>query len=367
MMPAVQTPRLSPDLILMVFEHTDDLSTLNGLSDAYPTLLRPMLERRFDTLVFGASWPEELRQYVYTILLAEIRTPTTVQELQVLMADQLEGSGPRKFPPALPRTRRTLKRLGSLTDTINFFVHLCAAMYLPHFPLEKQAPFSPGEELRIRRALLRFQLYTQLFHQPEATDEIVSDRDWEQRHLMEQHFWTRFDSVEAEECKCIYSLLYYSLIHLSPILPSTSEASTSHSPPVKSKRRGLPLLRLVFSGAALSPLASSYAQRFVEYAFTGLEKVDPHCGNYFLPFHDFQAHKDRWERSKRYQPSEARRETNFGVRRRPMPKKYHPVLREPDRMALRLIGYCFWDEERTDWWPEAFGISPSNMVSVEYI
>lgn len=155
-----------------------------------------MLEPHFDTLVFGASWPEELRQYVYTILLAETRTPTSVQELKVLMADQLEGSGPRLFPPALPRNHRTLKRLASLTDTINFFVRLCVATYLMHFPPEKQMPPSPGEELRIRRALLRFQLYTQLFHQPEATDEIASDRDWEQRHLMEQHFWTRFESVE---------------------------------------------------------------------------------------------------------------------------------------------------------------------------
>jgi hypothetical protein len=360
-MPAVQTPRLPPDLILTVFEHANDLSTLNGLIGAYPTLLGPMLEPHFDTLVFGASWPEELRQYVYTILLAETRTPTSVQELKVLMADQLEGSGPRLFPPALPRNHRTLKRLASLTDTINFFVRLCVATYLMHFPPEKQMPPSPGEELRIRRALLRFQLYTQLFHQPEATDEIASDRDWEQRHLMEQHFWTRFESVEWEECKCIYSLLYYSLTHLRPIIPSTSETSTSQSPPFKSKRRGLPLLKLVFSGAPLSPLASSYAQRFIEYAFTGLEKVDPHHGNYFLPFHDFQNHKERWDRAKRYRPSEAHREANFGVWIGIMPKKYHPVVKDANRTALRLIGYCFWDEGRTDWRPEVFGISLSKM------
>jgi hypothetical protein len=252
-----------------------------------------MLEQHFDTLVFGASWPEELRQYVYTILLSETKTPISVQELKVLMADQLEGSGPRLFPPALPRTHRILKRLAYLTDTIDFFVHLCATTYLMHFPPERQMSLSPGEEMRIRRALLRFQLYTQLFHQAEATDEIVSDRDWEQRHLMEQHFWTRFESVEAEECKRIYSLLYYSLIHQRPILPSTSETSKSQCPPIKSTRRGLPLLKLVFSGAPLSPLTSSYAQRFIEYAFTGLEKVDPHHGNYFLPFHDFQNHKER--------------------------------------------------------------------------
>jgi len=101
---------------------------------------------------------------------------------------------------------------------------------------------------------------------------------------MKQHFKPRFESVKAEECKRIYSLLYYSLGHLSLILPSISEITTSECFLVKPKRRGLPLLRLVLSGAPLSPLASSYAQRFIEHAFTGLEKVCPHWGNYCLPF-----------------------------------------------------------------------------------
>ena len=348
-----RTPRLPPDLILTVFEHTHDMSTLHKLTQAYPTLLRPRLKDRFDIIVLGPSWPEELRQYVYTILLVEKETPTSVQDLKVLITDQLEGLGPRSFPPALPRTLQTLKSLASLTETIDFFVHFCATLFLMHFPLKYRTPLSSGENFRIRRALLRFQLYAQLFHQPEVTDEIVSDRDWEQRHLMEQHFWTRFNSVEAEECKCIYSLLYYTLTHLRPILPSSSVDPGSCCGLVKSKRRGLPLLQTVFSGAPRTTLAASYAERFVDYAFTGLEKVDPHDGNFFLPFHDFQQHsKDRWERSKRYSPSEAERERNFGVKMYEMPRKFDKVVREGDRTGWRLLGYCFWDKERTDWRPE---------------
>ena len=348
-----QTPRLPLDLIITVFEHADDASTLYQLIEAYPTLLTPWLKGRFDTINLGPSWPEELRQYVYTILLAEQETPTSVESLRIMIAGQFEGLGPRLFPPTLPRTFRTLKRLACWTKTIDFFVHFCTTMFLMHFPPEKRMHTSSGEDMRIRRALLRFQLYTQLFHQPEATDEIVSDRDWEQRHLMQQHFWTRFESVEAEECRCIYSLLYYSLSQLYPILPSSSDSFATQSSPVKSKQRGLPLLQPVLSGAPLTPLAASYAQRFVEYAFTGLDKVDPHDSNFFLPFHDFQQHsEDRWKRTKRYKPSEAERESNFGVQMDRMPRKFDPVVKRGNRPGWRLLGYCFWDKERTDWKPE---------------
>ena len=86
---------------------------------------------------------------------------------------------------------------------------------------------SADEDLRIRRALLRFQLYAQLFHQPDATDELVSDRDWERGHHQEQYFWTRFTSVEVEECKCIYGLLFNILSYIRPIQPSQTHCDKS--------------------------------------------------------------------------------------------------------------------------------------------
>ena len=75
-----------------------------------------------------------------------------------------------------------MRRLASLVETIDFFLYFLKAIYLSCFLREKRAPLSPGEELRVRRALLRFQFYTQLVHQPEVTDEIISNRDWEQRY-----------------------------------------------------------------------------------------------------------------------------------------------------------------------------------------
>ena len=233
----------------------------------------------------------------------------------------------------------TLRRLAGLTETIDFFVHFCTALWLKEFPLAKQMPLSAGEDLRIRRALLRFQLYAQLFHQPEATDELVSDRDWEKRHHQEQYFWTRFTSVEVEECKCIYGLLAHITSCIRPIQPSQTCCD-------KSSQRGLPLLYCVFAASTISPLASSYAERFADYAFTGLDKTDPHDGNYFLPYRDFQ--NQVLPRTKRYKPSDAFREENFGVETYDRPMKYDPVIRQTHRTGYRLLGYCFWDKERAD-------------------
>ena len=79
---AVETPIVPPNLILAVFEQTQDASTLNQMSKAYPTLIGPYLKERFDTVTLGPSWTEEFCQYVYTILLAERETPTNVTILK---------------------------------------------------------------------------------------------------------------------------------------------------------------------------------------------------------------------------------------------------------------------------------------------
>lgn len=340
MMAVFREQALPLDIVPLIFEQVDDLTTLSKIVEAYPDLLECMLERQFTTLVptlLNDAWSEETLSYAYTLLQTEERLPDK-NELTILMENLIEdlGSG---IPPLISPSYQTARRLAGLTETIDFFVHFCTALWLADVPLAKQMPLSAGEDRRIRRALLRFQLYAQLFHQPEATEELVSDRDWEQRHQQQQYFWTRFTSVEVEECKCIYGLLVNIVSYMRPIRPSQTHCD-------KSSQRGLPLLRCIFAGSTLSPLTSSYAERFADYAFTGLGKLDPHDGNYFLPYRDFQ--NQVLPRTKKHKPSDAFREENFGVILYDRPMKYDPVVRQTHRTSLRLLGYCFWDEERVN-------------------
>ena len=340
MMAEYRNQALPLDIVPLIFEQVDDLTTLIKLVEAYPGLLECTLKCQFTTLMpklLNDAWSEETLSYAYTVLQIEERLPDKLN-LTICMEKLIEDMGSGITPPLSPSSQ-TARRLASLTDTIDFFVHFCTAIWPADFPLAKHMPLSAGEDLRIRRALLRFQLYTQLFHQPEATDEIVSDRDWEQRHHQEQYFWTRFTSVEVEECKCIYGLLIHILSYIRPIQPSQTYCD-------KSSQRGLPLLHCVFAESTISPLASSYAMRFVDYAGTGFDKIDPHDGNYFLPHRDFQ--NEVLPRIKKYKPSDAFRERNFGVKTYDRPMKYNPVVRQTHRTGWRLLGYCFWDEERVD-------------------
>lgn len=60
----------------------------------------------------------------------------------------------------------TLTDLMTSTDTIDFFTEFCATAFLTdqnHIP-RMRTPIFPCEKLRLQRALLRLQLYCQLFH-----------------------------------------------------------------------------------------------------------------------------------------------------------------------------------------------------------
>ena len=228
-----------------------------------------------------------------------------MESLVRLMTDLVEDLEPKFSTFALPPQLENMNRVATLTTVIDFFVHLCNSLYPREFLRAQTMPLSLGEDLRIRRALLRFHLYAQLFHQPESTDELVSDRDWEQRHQQQQYFWTKFTTVEVEECKCIYALLVDALSYMRPFQSSTPCFT-------KSSQRGLPLLDSIFFNSGVTPLASSYAERLVDYAFTGLDKMDPHDGNYFLPYRDFQ--NEVLPRERRFKPSEAHREGNFFIK-----------------------------------------------------
>ena len=238
MMEVLREQALPLDILLLIFEQVDDLTALSNIVEAYPSFLERMLERQFTgffpALLNNNTWSEETLSYAYTVLRIEEQLPGK-SDLTILMECLIEGIGSDVASLIVPSVG-TLRRLAGLTETIDFFVHFCPALWLAEFPLAKQMPLSAGEDLRLRRALLRFQLYTQLFHQPEATDELISDRDWEQRHHSEQYFWTRFTSVEVEECKSIYGLLVNIICYMRPIQPSQTLRD-------KSSQRGLPLLQ----------------------------------------------------------------------------------------------------------------------------
>lgn len=94
------------------------------------------------------------------------------------------------------------------------------------------------DKRRIRRALLRFQLYCELFHQPGDSSESVSD--WEERLEEQEAFWLRYEWWEVEEVKCIYQVLVFCFENTTAgDLSQFYEASDGEHP----QQRGLIQLR----------------------------------------------------------------------------------------------------------------------------
>ena len=270
-MAASRERALPLDIVPLIFEQVDDLATLSKIVEAYPGLLEPMLERRFDKVVpslLKDVWPEEMLCYAYAALRIEDQLPKRFCDLTTLMTYLIQGLRLENPRPDLPRNLQTVKRLVKLTETIDFFVPFSTALWLENFDRPKRMPPSPGEDSRIRRALLRFQVYTQVFPLPEATDKLNLDREWENRRDVEQYFWKSFTRVEVEECKRICVLLVNVLSNICPVQPSRPSCNQSRHP-------GPPLLDYVYFDSIIYPLASSYAKRVANYAFTGLNKVEP--------------------------------------------------------------------------------------------
>lgn len=57
------------DIVPLIFEQVDDLTTLSNIVEAYPGLLECMLERQFTGLVptlLNDAWSEETLSYAYS-------------------------------------------------------------------------------------------------------------------------------------------------------------------------------------------------------------------------------------------------------------------------------------------------------------
>lgn len=226
----------------------------------------------------------------------------------------------------------------------------------------------------IRRALLRFQLYCELFHQPGDSSESVSD--WEERLEEQEAFWLRYEWWEVEEVKCIYQVLVFCFENTTAgELPQFYEASDGEL-----SQRGLIQLRHFLDESIAPPteFGRGYSRRFLARSFYGFRRADPDdFGHFSHPRPPYiQYHVDagvvpagtyrtlvreregKWKYTIRQGP---------GKNRKWMPSPYPGVQLEdfnhnrPDeywavtgdeekRKFLRLIGWVFWrGKDLYDW------------------
>ncbi|KAH8672105.1 hypothetical protein BGZ60DRAFT_406572 [Tricladium varicosporioides] len=350
---------------------------------------------------------EELQQYLYAIMAAQTIGPLNTTELGLFLDNHFQKSNKSVPPSIMPRCQDTLDYMSRTLEAVDFFVEFCILIFAKAYgapsapnrvigsvifgrPAEEQArllstslPLSMwSDKRRIRRALLRFQLYCELFHQPGDGSESVSD--WEERLQEQEVFWLCYEWWEVEEVKCIYQVLVF-------CLENASEGGSLHSGQVleaNGQQRGLTQLRYFLDNSIGCPTAfgEGYLRRFLARPFHGFQQADPDDYSYFsLPRPAYMQHfiaagvqPDRTYRTLFHKYENFRYVVSQGPgrNRKWMPSPYPGVQLEyfnsrncvpaecrgifgdekAIRQFLRLIGWVFWSRDKLYDWVE-FGKS----------
>jgi hypothetical protein len=285
--------------------------------------------------ILKRSLEEELRQYMYAIISAQTAGPLLKKELESFLDDHFNKAETNYPPASIPHSQASFDYMISVQEAAEFFIELCILV----FARGRQSPFSfcappsvPFTKFRIRRALLRFQLYFELFHQPGDSFDSVSD--WEMRFPEQELFWTRLLSWEIEECKCIYYLLVHCLNAGIANAKPISESNSLHY-------RGLPQLHSFICNTPLTKFGLSYISRFLAKGLYGFSIADPNDLNYFsMP--RYEAFRNELSRRPRWEPSPCPG---------PCPMELTQFASEKEaRTHLRLLGWCFWETETLSEW-----------------
>ena len=374
-------PRLPLDIISVVFNQTDELATVFALAEAYPSLFLTPLNDRFKTLaprMLPQWWSEDFRRYAYTAVVAEesspaktsvIDLPMPSKDLRLLMDNLLEDSGPPGVPESLSPSVKTMKKLVEIGEVVEFSYHLRHKLFTMKFPELARRPPSKGEALRLRRALLRFHLYAQLFHEPGAfaTSNCGPEKNQGKRLAHEYYYFIHFNRVEVEEMKCICSLF------LDVLKVLRNHMDVKADMPAKTSTRGLPLIQQVLTGDPISQHTASYITDFMNYGYERLERLDP-CD--WKPIQSPESNevlkhiRQQPPRKRRWPPSAEHRLTNFGANPtslslRPRKSVDHWSRVSNERRACRSIGWCFSDESRETLMGLLGGIDSMSMFSMD--
>ncbi|KAL1979617.1 hypothetical protein VTN96DRAFT_5439 [Rasamsonia emersonii] len=120
------------------------------------------------------------------------------------------------LPASVPRNQTSLEYMISVVEAVEFYlvfairVWNCTLLYCNPWP-GPHYNACPPTRFRMRRARLRIQLYTELFHQPGDSSDSISD--WEERLPEMKLFWHQYDEAEMRECKCIYAAVALAVGH----------------------------------------------------------------------------------------------------------------------------------------------------------
>jgi hypothetical protein len=226
--------RLSLDIQILIMSELDSLTTLLSFLIAIPPLTMPFAHA-FTTIlraILTQSLQDvELEQHLLAVIAARSVIPKDPTQLRSFLDDYFgKNADCHPLPPCVPHDRTSLEYMVNVLEAVEFF-HLYAEDVWrsalraldddlfdewqrdeydepPTYTPASDEPMQSPTALRMRRALLRIQLHTELFHQTGG-----DSNDWETRGPEIKIFWGQYGLAEMRECKCIYEAISVSVEH----------------------------------------------------------------------------------------------------------------------------------------------------------
>lgn len=165
--------RLPLEIQLLIFENLDEAFTLQTLMVAFPSISSVVYDCHFDRIIYSIlsnSLSQEPMNHIYALLAAQNNLPSLVHDIGPFWKAHFCKDENTILPPQLPRSPATLSYIIRVMDATNFFA---ASIRFVHRRLYS---FNLNDSLvPYQRALLRFQLFCEIFHQwVNSVDSVVS-------------------------------------------------------------------------------------------------------------------------------------------------------------------------------------------------
>jgi hypothetical protein len=265
---------LLDDIHTMIMASLDDLITLRDLLVAFPSMAMPF------SVSFGAVTRTILKRssqclcpspYLYAIMAARSLGPLNTEQLGSFLDYHFSRKDPVHPLAIVPRNLASLEYMIDVIGALEFYLEYAIRAWDFHrsMLLNHEEKLQPPTRFRMCRALLRIQLYTELFHQPGDSSDSVSD--WEERLPEMKLFWNQYERAEMVECKSIYAGIVISVDYetwYEIVEPAQNEDPIQY--------RGLPQLRRFMEDFShIGRFGWSYTQRLIKQGMGGFHQVDP--------------------------------------------------------------------------------------------
>lgn len=161
------------EIQLLIFENLDEAFTLQKLMVAFPSIASVVYDRHFDRIIYSIlsnSLSQEPMNHIYALVAAQNNFSSLVHDIEPFWKAHFCKNETTSLPPQLPRSPATLSYIIHVMDATNSFA---AHIRYVHRRLYS---FTPNDSIvPYQRALLRFQLFCEIFHQwLNSVDSVVS-------------------------------------------------------------------------------------------------------------------------------------------------------------------------------------------------